>query len=227
MVLGACLAAVILGVAFVGSQRQHLYLGSDDTQIDWQAFQSTLSQSEVSEGNNFVYGAAFVLATHYSGQYTWGRELAVNLIVRPIPRQLWPTKYEDVGAVWVTSDYPGLGHLTRQDWMNSVGWLPLPGSSAISISDLFGEFGWGAVFLMYLVGRAFAYLWARRLLSGGIWEMLYLEALFLSIYLATQGFGAFYYRYLLLALPTIGAWKLISRKRRQRHVAHGLRSLTT
>ena len=196
------LAGVFLSVAFVSSQRSLLYLGSDE-EIDWGAFQTTLSQEEIGEGSNFVYGAGFVSATRHSGQFTWGRELAVNLLVRPIPRQLWPTKYEDAGANWVTNQYPGLGHLTTDDWLDAVGWLPLAGSSAISISDLFGEFGWGAVLVMYLVGRGFAFLRSRRLSRGGVWDLLYFEALILSIYLATQSFSAFYHRYLILAFPRL------------------------
>lgn len=211
-VQGGALAVLLLSVAFIGSQRKHLYLGSDEAEVRWDEFLSALQSDEISEGNNFVYGAGFVLATHDSGQFTWGRELAVNLLVRPIPRQLWPTKYEDVGATWVTNEYPGLGHLSVDDWLAAVGWIPLAGSSAISISDLFGEFGWGAVLAMYLIGRGFALLRFRCRTRGGVWELLYLEALILSIYLATQSFEAFYYRYLILAVPTMVVWKLFVRR---------------
>ena len=209
LTLGCALAVVCLSVAFVWSQRPVLYLGSEE-QIDWGAFQTTLAQDEIDAGNNFVYGVGFVTAIRHSGQYTWGRELAVNLFVRPIPKQLWPTKYEDVGANWVTNEYPGLGHLTTDDWLDAVGWIPLAGSSATSISDLFGEFGWGAVLVMYLVGCGFAFLRSRRLSHGGVWDLLYFEALILSIYLATQSFSAFYHRYLILAIPTLIAWRVFA-----------------
>ena len=66
----------------------------------------------------------------------------------PVPRQLWPTKYADVGASWVTNEYPGLGHLSEREWMLGVGWVPLAGSTARAISDLWGEFSWGAVLAM-------------------------------------------------------------------------------
>jgi hypothetical protein len=121
---------------------------------------------------------------------------------------VWPTKYEDVGATWITNRYPGLGHLTIDDWLAAVGWIPLTGSSGISISDLFGEFGWGAVIAMYLIGRGFAWLWLRRWRRGGVWDLLLIEALVLTIYLATQSFSAFYHRYLILAIPTIVVWNV-------------------
>ncbi len=208
------LAAALLSVAFIGSQRQSLYLGSEAA-VSWENFRSSLTQADADEGNNFIYGAGFILATQQSGQYTWGRELAVNLLVRPIPRQLWPSKYEDAGATWVTNNYPGLGHLTEGDWLSAVGWLPLAGASAISLSDLFGEFGWGAVLALYLIGRGFSALSIRRVTRGGVWTLLYLEALILSIYLATQSFSAFYHRYLILSVPTIVAWYVIVGRKAQ------------
>jgi hypothetical protein len=206
---------ILLGVALVASQRQHFYLGSPDAELKWDEFEALVTQSDANRGNSFIYGSAFVLATYHSGQYTWGREMAVNLFVRPIPRQLWPTKYEDVGAEWVTSEYPGLGALSERDWLTAVGWLPLQGSSASCVSDLFGDFGWGAIGVLFLVGRGFAILRYRSRARGGLWALLYAEGLILTIYLATQSFSAFYHRYLILAVPTIIAWKyFVERKRR-------------
>ncbi len=216
--IGSSLAAAALAVSFVASQRQFLYLGSEET-VRWDEFTQSLVQDSADEGNNFIYGAAFVTTVRRAGTFTWGRELAVNLLVRPIPRQLWPTKYEDTGATWVTSDYPGLGHVTQADWLAAVGWLPLAGSSAISISDLYGEFGWGAVAALYVIGRGFAELYRRRGALGGQWQLLYLEALMLSIYLATQSFSSFYHRFLILAVPTVLAWKYFLKSR---HTSHAL-----
>jgi hypothetical protein len=216
------LAIAALAVIFVASQRQFLYLGSGES-VRWDEFAGTVAPESTDEGNNFIYGAGFVTAVRRSGEYTWGRELAVNLLVRPIPRQLWPTKYEDAGATWVTSEYPGLGHLTRGDWLAAVGWLPLQGSSAISISDVFGEFGWGTIVVFYLIGRGFAELYRRRCLWGGMWQLLHLEALMLSIYLATQSFSAFYHRFLILAVPTVLVWRFVVEPRRARTVARRVR----
>ncbi len=216
LAIGGALAAVLLSVGLVWSQRSNLYLGSDKS-FDWAALETTLSQEGLGEGSNFVYGAGFVTATRHSGHFTWGRKLAVNLFVRPVPRQWWPTKYQDVDAYWVTNEYPGLGHLTIDDWLDGVGWIPLAGSSAVSISDLFGEFGWGAVLAMYMVGRGFAFLRARRLSRGGVWALLHFEATILAIYLATQSFSAFYHRFLILAVPTVIVWNLFVRPRSQTH----------
>jgi hypothetical protein len=212
-VVTSALVCILLSVAFIGSQRKHLYLGSEQAEVRWEQFLQTWQPEELaSDGNNFVYATGFVLATRHSGEYTWGRKLAINLFVRPIPRQLWPTKYQDTGATWVTNEYPGLGHLTIDDWVDSVGWIPLAGSAGLSISDLFGEFGWGAIIAMYLIGRGFSWLRFRRSTRGGVWELIYLEALILSIYLATQSFSAFYHRFLILAVPTIIVWKLLVKR---------------
>jgi len=215
-VLGCSLAGVLVSVVFIGSQRSHLYLGSQDAEVKWDRFLGSFQPDESgAEGSNFIYGAGFVVATNHAGQFTWGREIAVNLLVRPIPRQIWPTKYEDVGATWITNAYPGLGHITISDWLDAVGWVPLAGSSAISITDLFGEFGWGAIVAMYLIGRGFAWLRFHRRTRGGLWELLYIEALILTIYLATQSFSAFYHRYLILSVPTIITWKMLMHRKHQ------------
>jgi hypothetical protein len=216
------LVAAGLAVAFIASQRQFLHLGSDES-VRWDQFTNSVVQDEADEGNNFIYGAGFVTAVRFAGEYTWGRELAVNLLVRPIPKQLWSTKYEDAGATWVTSNYPGLGHLTRGDWMASVGWLPLQGSSAISISDVYGEVGWGTVIVFYLIGRGFAELYWRQRELGGMWQLLHLEALMLSIYLATQSFSAFYHRFLILAIPTVLVWRFVVEPHRSRRSRGRLR----
>jgi hypothetical protein len=207
--MGTALAVVVLSVGFVWSQRQFLHLGSERAEVDWESFWSTLAVGDTTEGNNFIYGAGFVVATHNAQKFTWGREALVTLVVRPIPRQLWPTKYKDVGAEWITNEYPGLGHLEPTDWLSAVGWLPLTGSAASSIADLFGEFSWGAVIVMYLIGRGFAELRVRRTAKGGMWVLLYIEALVLTVYLATQSFEAFYYRFLILAVPTVIIWRTI------------------
>ena len=89
--LAGCLAIASLGVVFVWSQRRHLYFGSQDAGIQWDSFYRTLTQDDPAQGDNFIYGAGYVLATEHAGSFTWGRELAVNLLVRPIPKQLWPT----------------------------------------------------------------------------------------------------------------------------------------
>jgi hypothetical protein len=66
LALGCALVCVCLSVAGVWSQRKLLYLGSDE-EANWGAFQTTLSQEEIDEGSNFVYGAGFVTAIRYSG----------------------------------------------------------------------------------------------------------------------------------------------------------------
>ena len=214
--LASCLVVACLAVTFVWSQRKHLYLGSPDAEVRWEDFFGTLTQDDAVEGNNFIYGAAYVLAMEDSGSFTWGRALFIDLLVRPIPRQLWPTKYEDTGATWITSNYPGLGPLTPHDWLTTVGWLPLAGSAAISIADLFGEFGWWTVLVFYAIGRGFGWLYFLGRTRGGVWTLLSLEALIPSIYLATQSFSAFYARYLILALPTIIGWRLVVNTGRNR-----------
>ena len=208
VVVGAALSFVAFAITLVWSQRHSVYLGSEQTEVNWSEFEATLTQAEVDSGNNFIYASGFVISSQKANEFTWACELAVNLLIRPIPRQLWPTKYEDVGATWITNEYPGLGHLQASAWLDAVGWLPPAGSSGISISDLFGEFSWGTVLVMYLVGQDSPTCNGGGRASGGVWILLHFEALIVSIHLATQSFSAFYYRFLILAVPTVIVYRL-------------------
>ena len=200
-------AGILLAVVFVWSQRQHLYLGTDTAKVDMESFSSHLLSAQGSIGSNYVYGSAYIITTRNTGNLTWGRKILVNLAIRPIPRQFWPTKYEDVGAEWASATRSGLGQFKAEDWIRSVGWVPVRGSSAGSLADLYGEFGFGAILVLFLVGRMLATIKFRSQMFGGMWTLIYFEALALSIYLATQSFSAFYHRFLVMAIPTVLIWR--------------------
>ena len=218
--LGCLFGCVLVAVLFVQSQRQHLYLGSQNATVDWERFVDSLLGTSGGRGSNFIYGSGFIAVCWETGRYTYGKELIVNLLVRPIPRQLWPSKYENVG--W-EAGRPGFGHFSDSEWMQSVGWLPMGGASSGCVSDLFGEFGLGVVVAMFALGYGMGELRTRSLLRGGVWQFLYLEALVLSIYLATQSFSAFYHRWLVLAVPTIVLFRHIDKRGSTRRVGVGRR----
>jgi len=199
-------------VLFVASQRQHLHLGSDDASLDWEKFSAAATIDKVNQGNNYIYGAGHILTAIDAGRYTWGKKILVTLLVRPIPKQIWPSKYEDVGAFWVTDEAPGYSNYTPSEWKQSTGWIPFAGSSSGSASDLFSEFSWAAIFVFYLIGRGLSAIYWRHRKIGQVWTLLHLEALVLSIYLATQSFSAFYHRFLILAIPTILIFRYLQKQ---------------
>jgi len=204
--------AICLCVLFIWSQRQHLHLGSEDASLDWVKFNALATNEKVDQGNNYIYGAGLILTAIDTKRYTWGKKIAVTLLVRPVPKQIWPTKYEDVGAHWITDEAPGFSIYAPWEWEQSTGWVPFGGSSAGSASDLFSEFSWATVLVFYLLGRGLSAIYWRHRKIGQVWTLLHLEALVLSIYLATQSFSAFYHRFLILAIPTIFIFRYLQKQ---------------
>jgi hypothetical protein len=71
------------------------------------------------------------------------------------------------------------------------------------IADLFLEFHAGCIAAAYLIGHLYSLAWQRSRVRRGLWTILYFEMLILSIYLPTQSIGAWLYRLLILAVPTL------------------------
>ncbi len=201
MTLG--IMAIGLAVILVWSQRQHLYLGSGG-ELDSGSFFSKIVPEQVEPGNTYLFGVGLIQTTDYFESYHWGFRYFVTFVIRPIPRQIWPTKYEDVGATWVM----GIDEEAKDaQFEEATGFLSPNGSASPSIADAYVELWWGVVVLFYLVGRAFSYCWGRHRTEGGVWTILFLVMLILSIYLATQSFSAWAHRLLFIAVPTLLLWK--------------------
>ena len=134
-----------------------------------------------------------------------------------IPKQIWPTKYEDVGADWLYR----YGDEERDErYVESVGFRLLSGSSFGYVSDVYYEFAWGVILVSYLLGRFFCFLWERHRLRGGLWTVLYLELLIVSIYLPTQSLTAAMHRFIFMGGITYIVWRYwvdpkLRRKRRR------------
>jgi oligosaccharide repeat unit polymerase len=195
--------AISVAVVLVWSQRQHLYLGSGGEFETTRVFEK-FSPDEIDTGNEYLAGVATVLTADEIGNFYWGHRYFVTFFVRPIPKQLWPTKYEDVGADWLYR----YGDEEREErYLQSVGFRLLAGSSTGYIADVYYEFAWGAVIVSYLLGRGFCVLWERHRLRGGLWTILFLQLLILSIYLPTQSLTASLHRFLFMGGITYLVWR--------------------
>ncbi|MEM8973289.1 MAG: O-antigen polymerase [Pseudomonadota bacterium] len=198
------IVTIAFTVALVWSQRQNLYIGSDGN-IDSGSFYSKIIPDDVAVGNTYLFGVGLIQSTDYHESYYWGFRYFVTFVIRPIPRQIWPTKYEDVGATWVM----GIDEESKDaKFEEATGFLSPNGSAAPSIADAYVEVWWGVVVLFYLVGRGFSLTWSRHRAKGGVWTILYLVMLILSIYLATQSFSAWAHRLMFIAIPTVVVWKI-------------------
>ncbi len=140
----------------------------------------------------------------YFVDYYWGYRYFVTFFIRPIPKQLWPTKYEDMGADWLNRD----GDEERtQKYVEATGLAWVAGSAMPAVADGYLEFSWGVVILFSVTGRMFSYAWRRRSERGGLWEVIYLVMVMLGIYLATQSYMAWAHRLLFIGLPTFLVWR--------------------
>ena len=199
------LGAVGVVVLFLFAHRQQMYVGSD-IHVNPEAFRHRLLPDEASAGDDFVVSAGRILMARETGTYYWGTRFVVTLFVRPIPRQLWPTKYEDLGFGWMRNR-PGKGSYSNEQWKQVLGWVPAGGSAAAFVSDLFEEFSWGGLIVCYWIGRFYSYLWRQAGRKKGVWVLLYLQAATLSIYLPTQSVSAVFHRFLLMSVPTVLLWR--------------------
>jgi hypothetical protein len=196
---------ISLAVVAVASQRQHIYLGSDG-EFDISRITELVGGSEVGEGveegNEYVMANAAILTANYHDEFYWGRRYFVTFFVRPIPKQLWPTKYEDMG--FSTSAFGDED--TQSRFGSAVGFSPVSGASTGSIADAYLEFWWGVLPLFYLVGRAFAFVWRKHRLEGGLWTVILIEMLIPSVYLPSQSFSAWLHRVLIMVIVTVLVW---------------------
>jgi hypothetical protein len=194
-VLGAGLGYLVL---FLVTNRGAIYLGSD---LDVNTNVGNVVE-KADTGNEYIYGSGAVLAAEQSEHYYWLRRYIAEVIIRPIPSAIWPTKWEDFGVPEVLVNAgtdPGIADV--------LGWVGAPGSAPGIIADLFLEVWWFAVPAMALIGYAYGWVWRRAATRGGAWTSQYVILSSLSMYLVMQTMEAVLFRALLLSIPCWIVWR--------------------
>lgn len=188
------LAIAAIGVVMIGIQenRRDVYIGSD-RDFDLSRAMDGIAPREVEIGNEYLNAVIFVETARFHEDYFWGYRYLVTLFIRPIPRQIWPNKYEDVNATWMENfgEDGGNGRIRE-----ATGLAVPAGVSTGSIADGFMEFSWGVVLMFYALGRLYAYVWRRHRIEGGYWTVLSFLMLGLSIYLPSQSLSAWLVRFI-------------------------------
>ncbi len=193
--LGGCLGWLVL---FLVTNRSSIYLGS--------SFDVTTDVSNIVEksdtGNEYIYGSGTVLAAERRDHYFWMRRYLAQVMVRPIPSAIWPTKYEDFGV-------PELLHNagTGEGISDALGWVGAAGSAPGIVADLWVELWWLAVPAMAVLGFAYGWVWRRAVTRGGPWTSQYIILSALSIYLVMQTMEAVIFRTILLSVPCWLTWR--------------------
>lgn len=185
--------------------RQTLYLGSEKD-VEAVPFTQLILPTELNLSDATTYSWGLISVTHYHQKFYRGRRYFAQIIVRPVPRQLWPTKYEDIGMDWMVNR-PGSGGFAYNEWDEAVGWAPQAGSSTGFVADTYAEFSWGGLIVSFLIGLLYGFLWKKAVILRTIWTVIYLEAAAVSVYLVTQGTtSAWMFRLLFLVIPTLLIW---------------------
>ena len=198
-VLGIALGWLVL---FLVTNRSSIYLGSDfDVNTD---VRDIVEKPDT--GNEFIYGTGTVLATERRDHYFWMRRYLAQIMVRPIPSAVWPTKYEDFGVPELLQNAG-----TGEGFADALGWVGAIGSAPGIIADLWVELWWFAIAAMALLGWLYGFVWRRAITRGGVWTSQYIILSALSIYLVMQTMEAVIFRTLLLSIPCWLTWRWAER----------------
>ena len=196
---GFCLGWFVL---FLVTNRSSIYLGSDF------ALQSDVSNmvDKPDTGNEYIYGSGTVLSAERRDHYFWMRRYLAQILVRPVPSAIWPTKYEDFGVPELLYNAG-----TGEGFGETLGWVGAVGSAPGIIADFWVEAWWLAVPMMAVVGWTYGFVWKRAVVRGGPWASQYVILAALSIYLVMQTGEAIIFRVLLLSVPSWLAWRWAQR----------------
>jgi hypothetical protein len=195
--LGGAFAVGML-LLFLVTNRDRIYVGSN------QQLKTDFSTNLASNSaNEYIFGAACAIAASEETRYFWGKRYLAQVIVRPIPKQLWPDKYADFGIpeLRINAGVAGKG-LARV-----MGWRTTPGAAAAMISDLFVEFSYLEFPVLVGIGYAFGMVWKRAVTIGDLWTTQYVIFALLSIFMVTQSGEAVIFRFVILTLPIRYVWK--------------------
>jgi hypothetical protein len=198
--LAVLTVGVVVGslLLFLASNRDNIYLGSS-----WDLENKTLEYTKAGTGNEYIYGAGTILHFSMTNDYYWGRRYLTVLFVRPIPRQLWPNKYEDVGIPQIEENLGTGGEALTY----TLGWAGAPGASNGIVSDMWIEFWWLGLAALFLIGWLHGFCWRRAYANGQFAIVVYIIMASLSLYLVTQTLEAMLYRFLFMIIPTWLFWK--------------------
>ena len=187
-------------VLFLVANRGSIYLGSDLDNVSTDVGE-TVSKSDA--GNEYIYGAGSLLSTEVRGHYFWMRLYLAQLLVRPIPSAIWPTKYEDFGVPELLTNAG-----TGEGIADTLGWVGAVGSAPGIVADLWIELWWLCLAAMAALGWAYGFVWRKAVTDGGPqWTSQFVVLSALSIYLVMQTMEAVIFRTLLLSVPCWLVWK--------------------
>ena len=198
-------AGVGLGVLllFLVSNRGNISLNSDFNFENSGLEYLEVDNPDYGTGNEYIYGAGTILHTQATGEFYWGRRYFAEVFIRPIPRQIWQTKYEDFGVEAIERNAGTRG----EDFISTLGWTGTEGAAPGLIADLWLEFWWFYVPVIAFVGWAYGRAWRAANLRGGFAILIYVFMVALSLFLVFQTVEAILVRFLFMLVPAWLGWR--------------------
>ncbi len=198
--------AIALGMLmlFLVTNRNNIYLGSD---FNFEANTNSYL-TEAGSGNEFIYGSGVILDADAKGKYFWGKRYFTVFFIRPIPRQLWPNKYEDAANFF---DIPNLDNSNlgtgAAGLSDTMGWSGAYGAAPGLIADMWLEFWWLYTVALFLIGWLYGMAWRKVITRGGLWIPTYSIMTALSVYLVMQTLEAMAFRFLFISAASWLIWR--------------------
>ena len=210
-------AVLGIGVLLLVANRSEIYVGST---LDLKA--DPLLVFRAPEMNEFIYGGGVILNAEHFDRYNWGGRYFAEIAIRPVPRAIWPSKYQDA------SEWLGLPDLEQnagtglEGFRQSVGFAGGVGAAPGIVADTFAEFWWGYIPFLFLVGWTYSYFWKQARRTGGPWAISFVILMALSGYLVTQTFEAMIFRFMFMAIPSWIIWRRVRKAmgREQGEIPH-------
>jgi hypothetical protein len=194
---------------FLVANRGEIYIGSDfefrSSVLEYQGIEQAHS------GNEFIYGSGSIIDAKIRDKYFWGGRYATVVFIRPIPRQIWPTKYEDASRFFGIPNLDENMGTGGASMASTLGWQGAVGAAPGLIADMWIEFWWFSIVAMYAIGWTYGMAWQKMIIQGGLWIPLYTMMTALSAYLIFQTLEAMLFRFLFTAGASILIWKYATR----------------
>jgi oligosaccharide repeat unit polymerase len=184
----------------LATNRSSMFLGSD-----WNLETSPLEYTKAGTGNEYIYGAGTIIHFSTTGEFYWGRRYLVILFVRPIPKQLWPHKYSDVRIPQIEENL-GSG---VEELSDTLGWVGALGAAGGLVSDMWIEFWWLSMAVLFLIGWCYGYCWRLSCIKGRFAAVIYVLMTSLTVFLVTQTLEAMLVRFLFMIVPAWLIWQWV------------------
>jgi len=185
---GGCVLGILM--IFLVGNRNFIYFGTQEK------LELDLGETYVFKfgpGNEYVVGSGLIVTADRRQQFGWGMSIIEQLVLRPIPKELLPNKYDIVQK----------SNVTGADIATTIGWIAAEGSADTLFAQLFTEFSWWSAIVSLLIGWAYGWGWRRSIETPSVgWQVLYVLLAQGMLHLLAQDFWAMAVPFLLMFVPS-------------------------